>query len=376
MRRPEDDVVGTENGRVPSESGPVPGGHGGLPAAAVPGRVRALDALRGFALCGIIFANAPAIAEMPSLDGAGDYADGRYVVDLLVQGRFFPIFAFLFGIGFAVILESAARRSPRPRLVLLRRLVALGVLGAAHQVFQPGEALLPYAICGIVGLLPASFLPRWVVLWAGVAATVLGVTAVHGGLNLVPGLFLLGMAVVRYGMLRELAETAWPAWTGLVVGAAGAAVLLSLYGRDPRELVFYDIQPAAGLLTAIAATGLLLLLLKVPVLGGALSAVLEPLGRMALTNYIAATLLLVVAAPVIGLTETVDYGRMALLSAAILAVQVLYSYWWLRSNRYGPLEWCWRRVTWWGTPPAPGGAPETDAAADRDGVGSGARSPG
>ncbi|PSK99567.1 putative membrane protein YeiB [Murinocardiopsis flavida] len=329
-----------------------PDGSGGERAGT--GRVRALDALRGFALCGIIFANAPAMAAMAYRDDAGQRAIGRTVVDLAVQGRFFPIFSFLFGIGFAVILANAEGRSARPRLVLLRRLVALGLLGAAHQLLQPGEALLPYAIVGIVVLLPASFIPRWLVLGAGVVGTVLGVTAVHGGVGLIPGLFLLGMAVVRYGVVRELAEKAWPAWVGLVAGGAGAAVLLARYGRDPMAPVFYDIQPAAGLLLAIALSGLLILLLKVPVLGGALSAVLEPLGRMALTNYIAATLLLLVAVPLVGLAGSHDYLLMALLCAGILAVQALYSAWWLGSNRYGPLEWVLRRVTWWGTPPERG----------------------
>ena len=36
-----------------------------------------------------------------------------------------------------------------------------------------------------------------------------------------------------------------------------------------------------------------------------------------------------------------------LLAVAILAVQSVLSRLWLRSFRYGPLEWVWRSVTWW-----------------------------
>ncbi|WP_237101027.1 hypothetical protein [Nonomuraea sp. MG754425] len=36
-----------------------------------------------------------------------------------------PVFSLLFGVGFALLMEPAANRVPRPRLVLLRRLMAL-----------------------------------------------------------------------------------------------------------------------------------------------------------------------------------------------------------------------------------------------------------
>ncbi|MFW8623419.1 hypothetical protein ACOI1A_05600 [Corynebacterium glutamicum] len=40
-------------------------------------------------------------------------------------------------------------------------------LGIIHQILQPGEALLPYAIVGLVILLPSSWLPRWAVAVLG-----------------------------------------------------------------------------------------------------------------------------------------------------------------------------------------------------------------
>ena len=72
-------------------------------------------------------------------------------------------------------------------LLLLRRLVALGVLGIAHEFLQPGEALLPYAIAGIVFLLPLSWAPRWVNLAVGLTITVVPVAltrlAIHKARN-------------------------------------------------------------------------------------------------------------------------------------------------------------------------------------------------
>src|SRR5699024_6109274 len=109
-------------------------------------RIIALDVVRGFALCGILLVNLPPMLHLGAVDAHGDpLAFYRFYEDF-VQNRFFPIFSFLFGIGFGLMWLSASERSPRPRLALLRRFAFLGVLGVLHQLLQPGEALLPYAI--------------------------------------------------------------------------------------------------------------------------------------------------------------------------------------------------------------------------------------
>src|SRR5690606_1139224 len=124
-------------------------------------RIEALDVLRGFALCGILLVNIGPVTGMGYDAVEAGRISGPAAPELwlhmLVGGRFFPIFSFLFGIGFAIFLDSAADRHPRPRLLLLRRLAALGLLGALHQTLHPGEALLPYAVFGLLVLVPASF---------------------------------------------------------------------------------------------------------------------------------------------------------------------------------------------------------------------------
>jgi hypothetical protein len=178
------------------------------PQAAARPRVRivALDVLRGFALCGILLVNIPwqiATIRMP----VGPPTGGTYpiadILELTVHDRFFPIFSFLFGASFALFLDTAATRTHRPRLILLRRLLVLGALGLAHQVLHPGEALAPYAVIGIVVLLPASWLPRWLVLPGTALALGAGILA-GGGMLLIPDLFLLGLAAVRYGLINRL----------------------------------------------------------------------------------------------------------------------------------------------------------------------------
>lgn len=315
-----------------------------------PHRVVALDALRGFALCGILLVNLPwpmATFEMLAAPPSG----GRYVtvdaLHLLVQGRFFPIFSFLFGVGFALFLSTASARSRHPRLVLLRRLAVLGVLGFAHQQLQAGEALTPYAIVGALVLLPASWLSRHFQL-AVAGLAVAAAVWLGGGLLLIPGLFLLGSATVRYGVIDTLGRRRRQIAVLFTVSALAAAVA-TVWQAATLGSVIANPEPVAalaGFTGAVAYTTGLLLILSTR-LGAALERILAPLGRMALTNYLTATLIAVLAGPLLGLHRSGHYGRMFLLAAAILTIQAMFSRYWLARFRYGPVEWAWRCLTWW-----------------------------
>lgn len=81
--------------------------------------------------------------------------------------------------------------------------------------------------------------------------------------------------------------------------------------------------------------------------GPALSAVLSPMGRTALTNYLSATVLLLTAGPLLGIDSTGDLPRIIGLTIGIIVLQAVWSVLWLRRFRYGPAEWAWRCLTWW-----------------------------
>jgi uncharacterized protein len=311
-------------------------------------RIVALDVLRGFALCGILLVNIP--WQIITIRMAvGPASGGRYPVaellELFVRGRFFPVFSFLFGASFALFLDTAATRARHPRLVLLRRLVLLGALGVAHQQLHPGEALLPYAIFGVVVLLPASWLPRPVVLPLAVIVLAGGIF-LGGGLPLIPGLFLLGLAAVRLGVIDRLPRHRRTIM-GMFIVAVLALVPLTAWQYAAATAPDGEaIAAAAGLTGAVAySTGLLLALttrLRI-----VLERVLAPMGRMALTNYIGATLFAVAGGVFLGLRHSGRYPAMIALAAVILIVQSFVSRWWLARYRYGPLEWLWRTATWW-----------------------------
>ncbi|AFT99307.1 DUF418 domain-containing protein [Nocardia brasiliensis] len=318
-----------------------------------PGRLRIheLDAVRGFALCGILVVNIWQLTDMTAVKAPGEMVPLRHVLSILFEGRFFPIFSFLFGLSFALFLDSAAARTDRPRLVLIRRLLALGVLGFLHHQCQPGEALLPYAIVGLIILLPAASLPDWLVLLLGLVAVGVAV-ALGGGFGLVPGLFLLGLATARYGVADTLDERGGQLAVAFALALPAAVAAAVWEFRIPYlDLLASNIPSVAGLFGALAYLTGLLLVLRTEI-GEVVSEVLEPLGRMALTNYVSATALVLLIAPRIGLTGSNRYALLLGLAVAIIAVQAVFSWGWLKLFRYGPLEWLWRCVTWWELVPA------------------------
>ncbi|MFE3584886.1 DUF418 domain-containing protein [Streptomyces vinaceus] len=101
------------------------------------------------------------------------------------------------------------------------------------------------------------------------------------------------------------------------------------------------------MLSAVAYSTAFLMMLRSPA-RNPLVAVFVPLGRMALTNYLSATLIVVACAPYIGLSRGVSgrYGMMLALATAILVAQAVFSRLWLSRYRHGPVEWILRCLTW------------------------------
>lgn len=318
-------------------------------------RVVALDVLRGFALCGILLVN---IAPLTSFGydvprPSPNLSDPSGWLQLLVQQRFFPIFSVLFGMGFSLLLASAARRTARPRRLLLRRLLVLLPLGVLHQLVHPGEALAVYSVVGLVVLLPSSWLPRWAVAAAAVVLLPVTVLLVGGGSVLTPSLFLLGSALVRYGVVPQLDTSPRAPVVLLVLLAAFTAASVPAVAWQLADLTgsgFTTASAVAGLtLAGVYVTGVLLLL-RTPLRRG-LGVLFVPLGRTALTCYVAATPVMLLAGHLLDWRNSDSWTQLLLVGAAVLALQWVFAVLWLRRYHQGPLEWLWRAATWAQLPP-------------------------
>ncbi len=90
---------------------------------------------------------------------------------------------------------------------------------------------------------------------------------------------------------------------------------------------------------------------------------LAPYGRMALTNYLAQSLICSVLfyGQGFGYYGLDRIGQLGI-AIAIVGVQVPMSHWWLSRFRYGPMEWLWRAITYWNIPAmrlGPGNSPKS-----------------
>ncbi|HET9053981.1 MAG TPA: hypothetical protein VFM90_07405, partial [Cyclobacteriaceae bacterium] len=142
-------------------------------------RLHVVDALRGFALAGITVAHMLEqfiVAPRPT-EGWGVESllvDNVIVAGqiIFVMGKFYSIFALLFGMSFAIMMENAARKGSNFSGRFLWRLGLLFLIGIVHSLIYRGDILVVYVVIGF--LLPFFYnLPnKW--LWAVVALLFLG----------------------------------------------------------------------------------------------------------------------------------------------------------------------------------------------------------
>ena len=71
-----------------------------------------------------------------------------------------------------------------------------------------------------------------------------------------------------------------------------------------------------------------------------------PLGRMAFTNYVVQSVILgwIFYGYGLGFFGRMSAANCFVVVVLIYAAQIVFSIWWLRRFRFGPLEWLWRSL--------------------------------
>ena len=182
-----------------------------------PARIASVDALRGFALFGILVVNSMVFASGyysagvpdPLFHRSSDDAV-RYVVALLFETKFYLLFSFLFGYSVTLQMLAAERAGSAFMPRMLRRQAGLWVLGALHAVLlYYGDILSTYAV---LGLLLLWLRHRSDDAMLKLACWLVAVTAVCWGV--IGALVLLMPVESLYAGLAEKAEATVQAYRG------------------------------------------------------------------------------------------------------------------------------------------------------------------
>lgn len=323
-------------------------------APAMTTRLATVDALRGFALFGIMAVNIWAFADPYFGTGAGpnpafmapwDIAV-RSAVAVLFELKFYLLFSFLFGYSFTLQITAAESAGAALKPRIQRRQAGLLMLGLAHGlVLYNGDILVLYSLLGLIlfacrnaepvrmvrraialtvtcaslwllaGGLMAAFAPgsapesgthmEILAAFSGTAAQTLhynmaNLGATFTGAALVQGpaalaMFFTGLVAGRMRMLeypeRHTALQRRLLRFGLPMGLAGA--ILYACATRSSDLGQYLMGVGVMLLTAplLTAAYVIGLLHLFPTrFGQRLQAALAPMGRMALSNYLCQSL--------------------------------------------------------------------------------------
>lgn len=169
------------------------------------------------------------------------------------------------------------------------------------------------------------------------------------------GMFLIGAALGRAGVFHDMGKHAGLLKRFVVIGyviGIPAAVCWGMYGPDVdmmqptvRGAALTTIGNIASIALCLAYIGTLALLVH---RGNRWVMHLAPAGRMALTNYLAHSIVFTLLFYGYGLGLWGAFGRAAATVAAITLywLQLRFSAWWLAKHSMGPMELVWRRLTY------------------------------
>lgn len=377
-------------------------------------RITLIDALRGSALVGLFMVHCVehfelslypehSSALMKQLDGWAN--DAAF---FLFSGKAYAIFAMMFGVSFALILDSWSRKGINVMTRFPWRLLLLGVLGYLNAILYNGDILLIMAVLGlplvliyrwpdrVLGvlagllllqipsawqavycLLHPEFTPAQPVHWGlfgqvrqvSAEGSLLEVIRTNGGYGQMVrlwftyetgrytqmlGLFVAGLLLGRHHILENAAVARRLAWRALLGGVVGFAVFYplktGLEGWGVTGMRHYYVSGWIGAYCNLAQAavwvgGFVLLYVQ----GGWRRALdwFVPLGRMSLTCYVTQALFFV---PFfynygLGLYRHLGQFHSVLCGLGFIVVQTAIARVWLRHFHYGPLEWLWRAGT-------------------------------
>jgi len=366
-------------------------------------RIEVVDALRGFALLGVLFANIPFGGD-PPIESVYDETI-HFLYNFLISKKFITIFSMLFGFGFFIQFSRAKEKVINFNSYFLKRMGLLFLIGFIHSfVLWNGDIIMSYAFGGIFLLLLRNWSVKKLIILAIVFNVILtGATFIGNStfgwavydydfalntdlaltvsyleylkinwitspwvnfLNDMPltlfftfGNMLIGMILGKINFFNAENELKrikrWFVILGIILGIPASYYYhLLMTGNLELDLPLLWVPFAiiVGMLfQSLAYITLFVELFKVKFIHKILSG-FKYVGKTALTNYLSQSVFyLIVIYHCTNLFQL--YGRLSepetyLLAALFFILQSATSYFWLKTWSQGPMEYLWKKMSY------------------------------
>lgn len=366
-------------------------------------RIKVVDALRGFALLGVLIANIP-FSDESFIVGKLDSLM-TFLYHLLIDKKFMSIFSMLFGFGFYIQMKRAEENSVNFTKYFTVRMLLLFAIGSLHTfIIWNGDIIRAYAFGGIILL----FIRNWPLKRLLTAALLFNI--------ILTGVFFIGNSALgwqiydydyalatesvittsyfRYfvvnaimdpwvNFFKDMPITLFFAFGNMLIGFIMAKIDFFQLPQKFRNLtnwliilgstfgiacsyIYYkvvmgEIELDIPLLWVpfVLVTGMILQsMMYISIFVRLFNRkgfqkilhVFTPVGKTALSNYILQSLLYVLVffhcTPMFQLFGKLTIAQTFLFGFVFFAFQSIISYLWLRKHSQGPLEYLWKKMSY------------------------------
>ena len=370
-------------------------------------RLDVVDALRGFALMALFLIHMIEYFELYWYQPEPGIVHD--VLFFMFAGKAYAIFALLFGVSFFIQMENQAQKGIDFRGRFAWRLTLLLIFGYIHGLLYSGDILQVLAVAGFFLLLVYRQSNRVILLLALVLLLqfplilqfIISLFATSspdgqpwhwtlmpanfeiyakgnfrdfiatnsfdgqfgkwvffvetGRVYTVIGLFFLGLFIARQGYFAKIAQNKQWFFKGFIISLVFALLWQIILSFIPNLALtgmshwLIDTLVNNYLNLSLMLTGIFLfcLLYQIEILSRMLK-LLAPCGRMSLTLYVTQSLVGVPLYYGFGAAAFQYLGQVnsLLLGLVLWSMQILFAHYWLARFKYGPLEWCWRSMTY------------------------------
>ncbi|MEK5204526.1 DUF418 domain-containing protein [Bacillus sp. FSL R10-2789] len=373
-------------------------------------RVEFVDAIRGFALFGILLVNITLIQfglfanEKPTYIFGKLDESANWFIQFFGTQNFISLFSFLFGLSIILLQKSIITKGKKFFPTYIRRISILLLLGYIHGTFVwEGDILFAYGIVGIFLMMFINRKPKTLLIWASILLALImfasyqseptsntfndvapyiekehkvhetgsymdhinfrltenpfdymGINGIFGlvilsifALIFMSPLFLLGMYVGKKGWLFEI-DKHIPAVKKIWLITGIFSFTIKILTMFVKHPILIMLQDSLTPVTMTFFYGSTIILLFHYKKVARLLTYMANMGKMSVSNYLAQSIIAttIFYAYGFGLYGKIGYFFGILLTIGIYTIQLFVSTYWLQKYRMGPVEYVWRLGTY------------------------------